>query len=64
VDYFYANQYYGSLSSLEECLAEQHLACFQIKPLQQVMNIPLPLRHPNMLGKVGLGKKGVSYHDK
>lgn len=54
VDYFYDEQYYGSASTLEEYLTHLQLASFVCKPIGAMLEIPLLLRHPKALGRVGI----------
>jgi len=59
VDYFYDAKYYGKASDFENYLRDLKLSQFECKPLQGMMAIPLLLRHPKILGRVGMiyGKK-------
>jgi ubiquinone/menaquinone biosynthesis C-methylase UbiE len=54
VDYFYDAKYYGKASEFEEYLKGLKLSQFECKPLQNMMAIPMLLRHPKILGKVGI----------
>ena len=54
VDYFYATKYYGKASGFEEYLQGLKLSQFEYKPLRDMMAIPTLLRHPKILGKVGI----------
>jgi ubiquinone/menaquinone biosynthesis C-methylase UbiE len=54
VDYFYEKKYYGSASEFEGYLRRLNLLQFELQPLQYVMVIPVLLRHPKILGKVGI----------
>jgi SAM-dependent methyltransferase len=54
IDYFYAEKYYGKALDFEDYLRSLGLAQVECKPLQDVMAIPLLLRHPKALGKVGI----------
>lgn len=54
VDYFYDEQYYGGTSALEEYLTSLKLASFTCQPITAMMEIPLLLRHPKALGRVGM----------
>jgi SAM-dependent methyltransferase len=54
VDYFYDAKFYGKASEFEEYLKGLNLSQFEFKPLQAMMVIPIPLRHPKILGKVGI----------
>ena len=59
VDYFFDEQYYGTTSEFEQFLKGLNLAHYQRKHLQDVIPLPMMLRHPKILGKVGIifGKK-------
>ncbi len=54
VDYFYATKYYGKASGFEEYLQGLKLSQFEYKPLRDMMAIPTLLRHPKIMGKVGI----------
>ncbi len=54
VDYFYDAKYYGKASEFESYLRGLNLTQFEYKPLQDKMAIPLLLRHPKILGRVGI----------
>ena len=54
VDYFYDAKYYGKASEFEEYLKGLKLSQFDYKPLQNMTAIPTLLRHPKILGKVGI----------
>ena len=54
VDYFFDVKLYGKASEFEEYLKGLKLLQFEYKPLRDVMTIPLLLRHPKILGKVGI----------
>lgn len=54
VDYFYDPKYYGEASAFERYLEGLNLLQFEYKPLPGMMPIPLILRHPKILGKVGV----------
>ena len=54
VDYFFDVKLYGKASEFEEYLKGLKLLQFKYKPLRDVMTIPLLLRHPKILGKVGI----------
>jgi ubiquinone/menaquinone biosynthesis C-methylase UbiE len=59
VDYFYAAKYYGSSVTFKEYLHGLNILKFELHPLQEVLPLPILLRHPKILGKVGIlyGKK-------
>ena len=54
VDYFYEAKFYGQPAEFEQYLKGLNLTQFACKRLQDVMPIPLLLRHPNALGRVGI----------
>jgi len=54
VDYFFDAKYYGKASEFEEYLKGLKLSQFEYKPLRDMMAIPTLLRHPKILGKVGI----------
>jgi len=54
VDYFYDAKYYGKASEFESYLRGLKLSQFEYKPLQGMMAIPMLLRHPKILGRVGM----------
>jgi len=59
IDYFYDEEYYGKRPAFEKFLGDLGLAHFECKPLRDLIAIPAPLKHPKILGKVGIiyGKK-------
>lgn len=59
VDYFFDEKYYGKESEFEQFLKDLNLTRFERKRLQEVIVLPTLLRHPKILGKVGIifGKK-------
>lgn len=54
VDYFYNAKLYGSAAEFENYLRSLKLSHFEIKPLQEVIKLPLLLRYPKILGQVGI----------
>lgn len=54
VDYFYDEKNYGKASEFEAYLKRLGLAQLEYKPLRDVMEIPVILRHPKILGKAGI----------
>ena len=54
VDYFYDPKYYGTAAEFENYLRRLNLSHFVMKPLHEMMALPLVLRHPKILGKVGI----------
>jgi SAM-dependent methyltransferase len=59
VDYFFEDKYYGTASEFEQFLNDLNLTLFERKRLQDVIELPTLLKHPKILGKVGIifGKK-------
>jgi len=59
IDYFYDEKFYGCKAEFEAFLKGLNLAYFEFKPLQSLIDVPILLRHPRILGKVGMisGKK-------
>ena len=59
VDYFFDEKYYGKESELEQFQKDLNLTQFERKHLQDVIVLPTILKHPKILGKVGIvfGKK-------
>ena len=54
VDYFLDAKYYGKTSEFEEYLKGLELSQVEYKPLRDMIAIPKLLRHPKILGKVGI----------
>ncbi len=54
VDYFYDAKYYGKVSQFEEYLISLNLSHVEYKPLRDIMVLPLLLKHPQILGRVGI----------
>lgn len=59
IDYFYEEKYYGTKSEFEKFLDELRLTHVECKPIWELVAIPVLLKHPKILGKVGIlfGKK-------
>jgi ubiquinone/menaquinone biosynthesis C-methylase UbiE len=59
IDYFFDEKYYGTASEFEQFLIDLNLTQFEHKRLQDVIVLPTLLKHPKILGKVGIifGKK-------
>jgi ubiquinone/menaquinone biosynthesis C-methylase UbiE len=59
IDYFYDEKYYGTELEFEEFLKKSNLAYFEMRRLKDVLPLPMLLKHPKILGKVGIifGKK-------
>ena len=54
VDYFFDAKYYGEVHDFERYLHGLNLSEAAYKPLREIMAIPIVLRHPRILGKVGI----------
>jgi hypothetical protein len=54
VDYFYEAKYYGTASAFESDLGSLGLSEFECKPLREMTVVPMLLRHPKILGRVGM----------
>jgi hypothetical protein len=54
VDYFYEEKYYGPAASFESYLNDLGLSQHECKPLGAMMTVPWLLKHPKILGRVGL----------
>ncbi|HKA20233.1 MAG TPA: class I SAM-dependent methyltransferase [Blastocatellia bacterium] len=54
VDYFYNAKHYGTAAEFENYLRSLNLPHFEIKPLREMIELPLLLRHPKILGQVGI----------
>lgn len=54
VDYFYEEKYYGKASEFEGYLKGLGLSQFEYKPLREMMAMPVLLKHPKILGRVGI----------
>lgn len=54
VDYFYNVKLYGAATEFENYLRSLNLSHFEIKPLREMIELPLLLRHPKILGQVGI----------
>lgn len=59
VDYFFDEKYYGKESEFEQFLKGLNLTHIERKRLQDVIALPAVLKHPKILGQVGIlfGKK-------
>lgn len=59
IDYFYNEKCYGKKLEFEKFLRDLNLAQFEYKPVRDLIVVPLLLRHPQILGRVGIisGKK-------
>lgn len=59
VDYFFDETYYGTVPEFEQFLKDLNLERYELMRLQDVIPLPTLLRHPKILGKVGIifGKK-------
>jgi ubiquinone/menaquinone biosynthesis C-methylase UbiE len=54
VDYFFEKKYYGKALEFDSYLRELKLSQFECKPLRDMIAIPFLLRHPKILGRVGI----------
>ena len=54
IDYFYEEKYYGKVLEFESYLRGLGLSQLEYKPLRDVLTLPTLLRHPKVLGKVGI----------
>jgi SAM-dependent methyltransferase len=65
VDYFYDSGLYGKIDNFEAYLRAMELTQLECKSLGDVISLPLLLKHPKILGKVGIvyGLKGERSHE-
>ena len=54
VDYFFDEKYYGKESEFDQFLKGLNLKHYKLKRLQDVIALPAMLKHPKILGKVGI----------
>jgi SAM-dependent methyltransferase len=54
IDYFYEEKYYGEKLDFEHSLQELGLAQFDVQPISELIALPALLRHPRILGRVGM----------
>jgi len=54
VDYFYDAKYYGKAADFEAYLKELNLSRVECKSLAEIMPLPFLLKHPKILGLVGI----------
>ncbi|MGE5377051.1 MAG: class I SAM-dependent methyltransferase [Bacteroidota bacterium] len=54
IDYFYEEKCYGEKLDFEHFLQELGLAQFDVQPISELIAIPALLKHPRILGKVGM----------
>lgn len=54
VDYFHDAKYYGKTLEFEKYLGDMKLAQLEYKPLRDMITLPTFLKHPKILGKVGI----------
>lgn len=54
VDYFFDEKYYGEEAGLEQFLKGLNLKHYERRRLQDVIALPAMLKHPKILGKVGI----------
>ncbi len=59
IDYFDDEKCYGKKIEFKKFLRDLNLAQFEYKPIRDLIVVPILLRHPKILGKVGIifGKK-------
>lgn len=54
IDYFYETKHYGEPAEFEGYLKNLQLSHIELKPLHAMIPVPILLRHPKILGKVGM----------
>lgn len=54
IDYFYEEKYYGKAPEFESSLRGLGLSQLEYKLLQDTLTLPALLKHPKILGKVGI----------
>jgi ubiquinone/menaquinone biosynthesis C-methylase UbiE len=54
VDYFFEEKYYGKERDFDQFLKQLNLSHYERKRLQDVIALPVLLKHPKILGKVGI----------
>jgi SAM-dependent methyltransferase len=54
IDYFFDAKCYENSPELREYLKDLKLSQFECKPLPHLISVPMLLRHPKILGKVGM----------
>lgn len=54
VDYFYNAKFYGTTAEFKNYLRSLNLSDFEMKPLREMIELPLLLQHPKILGQVGI----------
>jgi len=54
IDYFYEEKHYGIKEEFEKFLKGLGLSQFEYKPIGELIDIPMLLKHPKILGKVGV----------
>jgi SAM-dependent methyltransferase len=59
VDYFYESKYYGKPTDLVSYLGDLGITQFELRPLKDMLVLPILLKDPKNLGRVGIlyGKK-------
>lgn len=59
IDYFYEEKYYGQQAEFQNFLRGLGLSHFECKPIGELLELPMLLKHPKILGRVGIlyGKK-------
>jgi ubiquinone/menaquinone biosynthesis C-methylase UbiE len=54
IDYFYEEKYYGKQAEFQNFLNELSLSHFECKPIDELLKLPALLKHPRILGRVGI----------
>jgi ubiquinone/menaquinone biosynthesis C-methylase UbiE len=54
VDYFYNDKHYGPTAEFRNYLQSLNLSHFEIRPLREMIELPILMRHPKILGKAGI----------
>jgi len=54
IDYFYEEKHYGKKEEFEKFLKGLGLTYFECKPIGELIELPMLLKHPKILGKVGI----------
>jgi SAM-dependent methyltransferase len=54
IDYFHEAKHYGEPVEFADYLENLQLSHIEWKPLHSLIPVPIPLRHPRILGKVGM----------
>lgn len=54
LDYFFENDYYGGIDTLEQSLIDLGVSEYTLQPLHEKMDMPILLKHPKILGGAGI----------